>query len=151
MKSFCSDCPSSTHVLQIPQETLLRLLDGAGCEGVGMDCSIVPCKRYPEMSVISTTDFFFPLVEDPYEQGRIACCNVLSDMYALGVVDVDNVLMLIAASLDMPQKMREICTRHMMRGFCDQAKAAGTAVTGGQSVQCVVARAVLQTQHHDVT
>ena len=62
-----------------------------------MDCSIVPSKRYPDFSVISTTDFFFPLVESPFEQGRIACANVLSDMYALGVTDVDNVLMLIAA------------------------------------------------------
>ena len=99
-----------------------------------MDCSIVPSKRYPEMSVISTTDFFFPLVEDPYMQGRIACANVLSDMYALGVVDIDNVLMLLAASLDMPQPARDLCTRAMMRGFNDQARAAGTAVTGGQSV-----------------
>jgi selenide,water dikinase len=109
------------------------LLDGIG-EGVGMDCSIVPAKRYPDMKVISTTDFFFPLVEDPYLQGRIACCNVLSDMYALGVVDVDNVLMLIAASLDMPGAARLLVTKEMMRGFNDQARAADTAVTGGQSV-----------------
>jgi selenide,water dikinase len=113
---------------------LLKLLDDSGCSGVGMDCSIVPSKRYPEMSIISTTDFFFPLVEDPYLQGRIACANVLSDMYALGVVDIDNVLMLLAASIDMPQKSRDICTKLIMRGFNDQASAAGTAVTGGQSV-----------------
>jgi hypothetical protein len=71
-----------------------------------MDCSIVPSKKYPDMSIISTTDFFFPLVESPYEQGRIACTNVVSDMYALGVVDIDNILMLIAASLDMPVPVR---------------------------------------------
>jgi selenide,water dikinase len=33
---------------------------------------------------------FYPLVEDPYMQGRIACANVLSDMYAMGVSFVDS-------------------------------------------------------------
>ena len=52
-----------------------------------MDCSVVK-TRHEGLYLVSTTDFFYPLVEDPYVQGRIACCNVLSDMYAMGVVDV---------------------------------------------------------------
>lgn len=99
-----------------------------------MDCSVIPSKKYKDMFVVSTTDFFFPLVEDPYEQGKIACANVLSDMYALGVADVDNLLMLLAASLEMQPADREIVAREMIRGFDAQAKAADTQVSGGQTV-----------------
>jgi len=84
--------------------------------------------------VVSTTDFFYPLVEDPYLQGRIGCANVLSDMYALGVVHIDNVLMILAASLDMEEKIRNIVTRKFMTGFNDCCLLAETNVTGGQSV-----------------
>ena len=38
---------------------------------------------------------FYPLVDDPYMQGKIACANVLSDMYAMGVTECDNMLMLL--------------------------------------------------------
>jgi hypothetical protein len=44
---------------------------------------------------VQTTDFFYPLVDDPYVQGRIAAANVLSDLYAMGVAHCDNVLMLL--------------------------------------------------------
>jgi selenide, water dikinase len=49
--------------------------------------------------LISTTDFFYPLVEDPYMQGRISCCNVLSDIYAMGISRVDHMLMILGISL----------------------------------------------------
>lgn len=45
---------------------------------------------------MSTTDFFYPLVEDPFLQGKIAAANVLSDMYAFGVVRIDSMLMLLS-------------------------------------------------------
>ena len=67
-------------------------------------------------------------------QGRIGCANVLSDMYALGVVHIDNVLMILAASLDMDEKARNIVTRKFMMGFNDCCLLAQTNVTGGQSV-----------------
>ena len=100
-----------------------------------MDISIQPSKRYPDLSVASTIDFFFPLVEDPYMQGRIACANVLSDMYALGVVDVDNMLMVLGVARAIKDKrVRDIVTRQMIAGFSDLAREAGSEVTGGQTV-----------------
>lgn len=87
-----------------------------------------------ESLVYSNDPFESALVEDPYLQGRIGCANVLSDMYALGVVDIDNVLMILAASLDMDEKVRNIVTRKFMTGFNDCCLLAGTNVTGGQSV-----------------
>jgi len=63
-------------------------LEGIGGGGISMDCSVEP-TRHAGVWNITTTDFFFPLVEDPYLQGRIGCCNVLSDLYAMGVTDCD--------------------------------------------------------------
>jgi len=98
-----------------------------------MDCSIKKTK-FPDTFLVTTIDFFYPLVEDPYMQGKIGCANVLSDLYAIGIVDVDNMLMTLGASAEMPQPQREIVTREMVRGFNDLAEEAGTKVTGGQSV-----------------
>jgi selenide,water dikinase len=39
-------------------------------------------------------DFFYPLISDPYLQGKIAVANVLSDIYAMGISHIDNVLMI---------------------------------------------------------
>eukprot|EP00746_Dinoflagellata_sp_MGD_P008067 gnl/MRDRNA2_/MRDRNA2_116082_c0_seq1.p1 gnl/MRDRNA2_/MRDRNA2_116082_c0~~gnl/MRDRNA2_/MRDRNA2_116082_c0_seq1.p1 ORF type:complete len:309 (-),score=58.65 gnl/MRDRNA2_/MRDRNA2_116082_c0_seq1:197-1123(-) len=99
-----------------------------------MDCSIVPSKKYDGLFVVSTVDFFYPLVEDPYLQGRIAACNVLSDMYSMGIDTIDNVLMTLAASDQMEHKTRRIVTEQMMKGFGDLCKEAGTTVTGGQTI-----------------
>jgi len=84
--------------------------------------------------LISTTDFFYPLVDDPYMQGKIGAANVLSDLYALGVVNCDNVLMILAASTDMTKKQRDVTTTLLIKGFNDLAAVAETEVTGGQTV-----------------
>lgn len=118
----------------MPQAQLLKYLEVIGDPRIGMDCSIMP-TRFPSTFAISTTDFFFPLVDDPYMQGMIACANVLSDMYAMGVVDVDSMLMLLGVCREMKPDEQEVVTRAMMRGFHDQATAAGTSVTGGQTVK----------------
>ena len=78
--------------------------------------------RNSSLSQISTIDFFYPNVEDPYLQGRIACCNVLSDLYAMGVEDIDCMLMVLGVSLKMNEKQREVITSLMMQGFDDCAK-----------------------------
>lgn len=50
-------------------------------------------------------------------QGKIACANVLSDLYAMGVADCDNMLMLLAVSQKMSEKERDVVVPMMMRGF----------------------------------
>ena len=79
-------------------------------------------------------------------QGKITCANVLSDLYALGVVDCDNMLMLLAASRKLSDKENDIVLKLIMKGFngyiylfqltwcIDTAKEAETEVTGGQTV-----------------
>lgn len=67
-------------------------------------------------------------------QGKIGCANVLSDLYAMGIYNCDNMLMILAVSIDMSEKERHICTQEMIRGFNDLAKEAETEITGGQTV-----------------
>jgi len=105
---------------------------GTSAGQIALDCSVRKTRQ--DHYVISTTDFFFPLVDSPYLQGRIGCANVLSDLYATGVSECDFVLMLLASCRDMPDEEREICTREMVRGFRDCCDEAGTAITGGQTV-----------------
>jgi len=105
-----------------------------GVDNVGsMDCAVQPLRQ-KGLFMISTTDYFYPLIDDPYVQGMIGAANVLSDMYSMGVANIDNVLMILAASVDMPKVDRDIVTTLMMKGFRDQVHIAESAVTGGQSV-----------------
>jgi len=66
--------------------------------------------------------------------GRIACANVLSDIYAMGVTECDNMLMLVAVSTKMTDAERDAVVPLMMKGFKDCAAEAGSDVTGGQTV-----------------
>ena len=59
---------------------------------------------------------------------------MLSDLYAMGITHIDNVLMVLGVSTQMSEPERQIVTREMMRGFNYKAKEANTKITGGQSV-----------------
>lgn len=106
---------------------------GEGKIGVGMDSCVLP-SRHKGISIVQTTDFFYPLVDDPYMQGKIACANVLSDLYAMGVAECDNMLMLLGVSNQMTLKERHVVTPLVIQGFSDLAMEAGTSVNGGQTV-----------------
>lgn len=101
--------------------------------GVGVDCCILPL-RHKDLSLIQTTDFFYPLVEDPFMQGRIACANVLSDLYAMGVSDCDNVSLICGIPTSLSDREREVVIGEMLKGFRDCAKEGGVNVRGGQMV-----------------
>jgi len=112
---------------------LLKYLEGVGDGKIGMDCSVLPLRQ-KGLFLISTTDYFYPLVDDPYMQGKIGCANVLSDLYAFGVVDCDNILMILAGSTDMAKNERDTVCKLMIKGFNDLAHDGGTLVSGGQTV-----------------
>lgn len=90
--------------------------------------------RHGGLSLVQTTDFFYPLVDDPYIQGKIACANVLSDLYAMGVTECDNMLMLLGISDKLTDHERDVITPLMMKGFKDCAEEGGCSVNGGQTV-----------------
>lgn len=105
----------------------------SGSIGIGLDSCVIPL-RHQGLSLIQTTDFFYPLIEDPYLMGKIACANVLSDLYAMGVAECDNMLMLLSISNKMTEKERDLVMPRMIKGFQDCANEAGTTVNGGQTV-----------------
>lgn len=90
--------------------------------------------RHQGLHLVQTVDFFYPLIDDPYIMGKIACANVLSDVYAMGVTQIDNMLMILGVSTKMTEKERDVVIPLLMSGFRDAAQAAGTKITGGQTV-----------------
>ena len=61
-------------------------------------------------------------------KGKIACANVLSDLYAMGVTDCDNMLMLLGVSNKMSEKERDVVVPMMMRGFKVCPTIVGNAI-----------------------
>jgi len=80
-------------------------------------------------SLVITTDFFTPVVDDPYDYGAIAAANSLSDVYAMGGVPV---LALNVACL--PPSLPLDMAQSIIRGAAEKAKEAGVVVAGGHSV-----------------
>ncbi|GAB0093214.1 PurM-like, C-terminal domain [Sergentomyia squamirostris] len=126
VSSLQQDYSSQEHESHFMHMSLPRI-------GIGLDCSVTPL-RHGGLCLVQTTDFFYPIVDDPYMMGKIACANVLSDLYAMGVTECDNMLMLLAVSTKMTEKERDVVIPLIMRGFKDSALEAGCSVTGGQSV-----------------
>jgi selenide, water dikinase len=83
-----------------------------------------------DLALIQTVDFFTPIVDDPYDFGRIAAANALSDVYAMGGAPV-SALNLVAFSLE---RLGGDVLREILRGGGDVASAAGAAIVGGHSI-----------------
>ncbi len=83
-----------------------------------------------ERGVVSTTDFFMPIVDDPYDFGRIAATNAISDIYAMG----GDPLMAIAI-LGWPiNVLAPEVAREVVRGGRAACDAAGIPLAGGHSI-----------------
>lgn len=82
-----------------------------------------------EVAAVLTVDFLTPLVDDPYDFGRIAAANALSDVFAMGAVPVCalNVLALDCA-------LGNDVAREVLRGGADAVREAGALIVGGHSV-----------------
>ena len=81
-------------------------------------------------ALIQTTDFFPPIVDDPYLYGKIAATNALSDVYAMGGEPKLALNILCAAEGMADETIREI-----LRGGYDAAYEAGAIITGGHTIR----------------
>ncbi|MDH5518875.1 MAG: selenide, water dikinase SelD [Gammaproteobacteria bacterium] len=81
-------------------------------------------------SVISTTDFFMPIVDDPFEFGQIAATNAISDIYAMG----GSPLMAIAIFGWPIDKLGPEIARQVIDGGRHACKLAGIPLAGGHSI-----------------
>jgi selenide,water dikinase len=97
----------------------------------GDDAAVV--RVVEGMAVVATADFFTPVVDDPYDWGRIAAANALSDVYAMGGIPLVAVNLLAWPR----EKLSFDLAREVLRGGLDVARSAGCHVAGGHSVDDV--------------
>ncbi|MGO1540095.1 MAG: selenide, water dikinase SelD [Luteimonas sp.] len=148
-----SDTPGG----EVPRLTSLSHGGGCGCKiapGVLADLlrRAAPAPVWPQLMVgndtaddaavyrlndeqvlIATTDFFMPIVDDPYDFGRIAATNALSDVYAMGGSPV-----MALAIVGMPiNVLPHAVIADILRGGEDACAEAGIPVAGGHSIDSV--------------
>jgi len=86
-----------------------------------------------EQAVIATTDFFMPIVDDPYDFGRIAATNALSDVYAMGGTPL-----FALAIVGMPIKVLPAeVIRDILGGGESVCRSVGIPIAGGHSIDSV--------------
>ncbi len=81
-------------------------------------------------ALIVTTDFFTPIVDDPYQYGAIAAANALSDVYAMGGRPL-LALNIAALPPDLPPAM----ITQIMIGMAEKVREAGAVIAGGHTIQ----------------
>lgn len=87
-------------------------------------------KLDEERAIISTTDFFMPIVDDPYDFGRVAAANAISDIYAMGGTP----LMAIAI-LGFPiDKLPTSAAQRILEGGRSICNEAGIPIAGGHTI-----------------
>jgi selenide,water dikinase len=88
-----------------------------------------------EQALIATTDFFMPIVDDPYDFGRIAAANAISDVYAMGGRPI-----MALALVGMPINVLSTQTiGRVLEGGASVCRAAGIPVAGGHTIDSVEA------------
>jgi selenide,water dikinase len=83
-----------------------------------------------ERALVVTTDFFTPVVDDPYDYGAIAAANSLSDIYAMGG---EPFLALNVAAF--PPDLEAGIISEILRGGAEKARQAGVIIAGGHTIQ----------------
>jgi selenide,water dikinase len=83
-----------------------------------------------DLAIVQTVDFFTPIVDDPFDFGRIAACNAISDIYAMGATPV-SALNLVAFSIE---QLGGDVLAEILRGGADIARQAAVAILGGHSI-----------------
>jgi selenide, water dikinase len=84
----------------------------------------------PERALILTADFFTPIVDDPFDWGRVAAANALSDVYAMGGRPLISLNLAAWPGEDLPMEM----LAEVLRGGAEVAANAGCPVVGGHTI-----------------
>ncbi len=84
-----------------------------------------------DLALVQTVDFFPPLVDDPYEFGRIAAANALSDVYAMNGQPVTVLNLVAFPENELPLEVLGA----ILRGAAERVAAAGAVTVGGHSVR----------------
>ena len=88
------------------------------------------CQLGDDLAVVTTVDFFTPIVDDPYDFGRVAAANAFSDVYAMGGTPLTALNLVAWPLLDLGLEP----LRGVLRGGAEVARDAGVAIVGGHSI-----------------
>jgi len=98
--------------------------------GLGEPDDAAVWRLEEDRALVVTTDFFTPLVDNPYDYGAIAAANSLSDVYAMGGAPF--LALNIAA---MPPDLPSDLVSEILRGGAEKAREAGVIIAGGHTIQ----------------
>ena len=119
-----SDILKGTTALPVPPELLV---------GIETADDAAVYKLNDEQALIATTDFFMPIVDDPFDFGRIAATNAISDVYAMGGTPI-----MALALVGMPVNVLSTQTiGRILEGGASVCKAAGIPIAGGHTIDSV--------------
>jgi selenide, water dikinase len=119
-----ADILRNTSRLPVPPELLV---------GIETSDDAAVYKLTDDLALIATTDFFMPIVDDPYDFGRIAATNAISDVYAMGGKPI-----MALALVGMPISVLPAETiRRILEGGEDVCRAVGIPIAGGHTIDSV--------------
>ena len=119
-----SEILKGTAAMPIPKELLV---------GIETADDAAVYQLNDEQALIATTDFFMPIVDDPYDFGRIAATNAISDVYAMGGTPI-----MALALVGMPISVLSTDTiGRILAGGQDVCRAAGIPIAGGHTIDSV--------------
>ena len=124
-------CKIAPAVLsEILAQTPIRGLPGDLLVGIESSDDAAVYRLNEEQAVVATTDFFTPIVDDPYDFGRIAATNALSDVYAMGGKPI-----FALAIVGMPLEKLPVQTiQRIISGGESVCAQAGVPIAGGHSI-----------------
>lgn len=119
---------------KVGQADLADLLADAGLDepsadllfGVGEDAGAR--KLGPDLALVQTVDFFTPIIDDPYEFGRVAACNAMSDAFATGATDHLSCLVVMG----IPRELTDVAP-DILAGMADSLGTVDGAIAGGHT------------------
>jgi len=98
--------------------------------GLGSPDDAAVWRLSDNLNLVVTTDFFTPVVDDPYDYGSISAANALSDLYAMGATPI-LALNIVAMPPDLPDDI----VGEILRGGAEKVKEAGAVIAGGHTIQ----------------
>jgi selenide, water dikinase len=121
-----SEILKGTAMLPVPKELLV---------GIETADDAAVYQLNDEQALIATTDFFMPIVDDPFDFGRIAATNAISDVYAMGGRPI-----MALALVGMPINVLSTATiGRVLEGGASVCRTAGIPIAGGHTIDSVEA------------
>ena len=122
--SVLTEILRSTTRLPVPPELLV---------GIETADDAAVYRLNDEQALVATTDFFMPIVDDPFDFGRIAATNAISDVYAMGGTPI-----MALALVGMPTAVLSTATiGRILEGGESVCRTAGIPVAGGHTIDSV--------------